>query len=69
MTGCQVVSDTAEPHDGAQMTGGSESLREAVNTKTEALNARNKTRIGFWNVQTMYETGRIAQIKSRDAKV
>ena len=64
MTGCQVVSDTAEPHDGAQMTGGSESLREAVNTKTEALNARNKTRIGFWNVHTMYETGRLAQITS-----
>ena len=54
----------AEPHDRAHMTGGSESLWEAANTKTEVLNAKHKTRIGFWNVQTMYETGRLAQITS-----
>ena len=41
MTGPQVVSDMAEPHDGVRMTDGSESLREAVNTKTEVLNAKN----------------------------
>ena len=59
-TGPQVVSDMAGPHD--RVNGGTGSFREAANTKTEVMNAKNKTRIEFWNVQTMYETGRLAQI-------
>ena len=30
--------------------------------KMEVLSAKTKTRIGFWNVRTMYETGKLAQV-------
>ena len=39
-----------------------ESRKEATDRKTEVLRAKTKTRIGFWNVHTMYETGKLAQI-------
>ncbi|XP_048759375.2 craniofacial development protein 2-like [Ostrea edulis] len=48
---------------GTSMTDGSESHEEATNTTKEALNtAKTKTRIGFWNVRTMYAAGKVAQI-------
>ena len=28
----------------------------------EVVSAKTKTRIGFWNVRTMYETGKLAQV-------
>ena len=46
------------------MTGNSESLREAADTKMEVLTTKYKTRVGFWNVRTMYEIGRLAQVTS-----
>ena len=45
------------------MTAGSESRKEA-NSMSEVLSAKSKTRIGFWNVRTMYETGKLAQVTS-----
>ena len=45
------------------MIAGSESREEATSMK-EVLSAKCKTRIGFWNVRTMYETGKLAQITS-----
>ena len=45
------------------MTAGSESRKEA-NSMNEVLSAKCKTRIGFWNVRTMYEIGKLAQITS-----
>ena len=45
------------------MTAGSESREEATSMK-EVLCAKCKTRIGFWNVRTMYETGKLAQVTS-----
>ena len=30
--------------------------------KMEVLGAKTKIRIGFWNVRTMYETGKLAQV-------
>ena len=30
--------------------------------KLEAMSAKTRTRIGFWNVRTMYETGKLAQV-------
>ena len=45
------------------MTAGGESLREASSSK-EVLSAKCKTRLGFWNVRTMYETGKLAQVTS-----
>lgn len=40
--------------------GGSQ--KEATHRKIEVLSAKTKTRIGFWNVRTMYETGKLAQV-------
>ena len=30
--------------------------------KMEVLSAKRKTKLGFWNVRTMYETGKLAQV-------
>ena len=35
---------------------------EATDSKMEVLSAKTKTRFGFWNVRTMYETGKLAQV-------
>ena len=44
------------------MNGSGESREEATGRKMEVLNTKTKTRIGFWNVRTMYETGKLAQV-------
>ena len=36
------------------MTSGSESQQEAVAARLGALNTKTKTRLGFWNVRTMF---------------
>ncbi|XP_071161985.1 craniofacial development protein 2-like [Mytilus edulis] len=47
------------------MTVGSKSRKETINKNLEALNtAKTKTRIGFWNVRTMYSAGKLAEITS-----
>jgi len=46
------------------MNDSGESHREATDRTTEVLNAKVKTRIGFWNVRTMYDTGKLAQVTS-----
>ena len=45
------------------MIAGSESRNEA-NSMNEVLSAKCKTRIAFWNVRTMYETSKLAQVTS-----
>ncbi|XP_020621740.1 craniofacial development protein 2-like [Orbicella faveolata] len=44
------------------MTSGSESQQEAVAARLGASSTKTKTRLGFWNVTTMFSTGRLAQI-------
>ncbi|XP_073671663.1 uncharacterized protein [Paramisgurnus dabryanus] len=45
------------------MNNSGESLvEEATARKMEVLNTKTKTRIGFWNVRTMYQTGKMAQV-------
>ena len=44
------------------MHGSGESRKEATDRKMDVLNAKTKTRIGFRNVRTMYETGKLVQI-------
>lgn len=39
-----------------------ESCKEATDRKMEVLNAKTKTRIGFWNMQTMYQMSKLVQI-------
>ena len=40
----------------------SESWKDASDTKTEVLNAKTKTRLGFRIVRAMYETGKLTQV-------
>ena len=44
------------------MTTSGESQKETTGMKLEVMSAKTKTRIGFWNVRTMYETGKLAQV-------
>ena len=46
----------------ARMNAIGESRKEASGRKVEVLNAKLKTKIGFWNVRTMYDTGKLAQV-------
>ena len=55
---------TTTRHDGrpcvstdTRMNGSGQSRKEATDRMEEVLHAKHKTRIGFWNVRTMYETG------------
>ena len=45
-----------------QMTDSGQSRKEAAVMTTGAVSAKTTTLIGFWNVQTMYEQGRLAQV-------
>ena len=49
---------------GACMNGGGESRKEATGRTMEILNAKRQTRLGFWDVRTMFETGKLAQVTS-----
>ena len=49
---------------GACMSGSGESRKEATGRTMEILNAKTQTRLGFWNVRTMFETGKLAQVTS-----
>ena len=44
------------------MNDSGESREEATDGKMGVLSAKTKTKIGFWNVRTMYETGKLAQV-------
>ena len=44
------------------MNVSSESRKEATDKKVTALNTKCKTRIGFWNVRTLYQTSKLAQV-------
>ena len=46
------------------MTDASESLTEAGTPKVDALQPKKKTRVATWNVQTLYQTGKLAQVVS-----
>ena len=42
------------------VSGGSR--KEATGRIMEVLNAKCKTKTGLWNVKTMYDTGKLAQV-------
>ena len=44
------------------ITSDSESLQEAVTARPSAVDAKPKIKIGFWNIRTMYDTGKTAQV-------
>ena len=45
------------------MTDSGESLREAEVPTAEALRPKTITRVGFWNVRTLYQTDELAQLR------
>ena len=44
------------------MTTSGESQKETIGMKLEMMSAKTKIRIGFWNVRTTCETGKLAQV-------
>ena len=46
------------------MNDSGESQKETAERRMEVLSTKCKTRIGFWNVRMMYETGKLAQATS-----
>ena len=44
------------------MTASSEGRKGTTDVKLEVMSAKTKTKIGFWNVRTMYETGKLVQV-------
>ena len=56
---------TPESQTETCMTGSGQSRQDATGTMMESLNtAKIRLDIGFWNVRTMYDTGRLAQVIS-----
>ena len=44
------------------MTTSGESQKETTGMKLEVMNTKTKTRIGFWNVRTMHDSGTLARV-------
>jgi len=64
-TGATDESPNAAPSPGApqdSMNPGGES-REEASRKTPVLSTRTTTKIGTWNVQTMFETGKLHAVE------
>ena len=51
-----------ESSQDTRVTGSGENRMEATDRRMEVLSTKTRTRIGFWNVKTMYETGKLAQV-------
>ena len=49
-------------NNGIGMTDSGQSRKEATVMTTGAVSAKTTTLFGFWNVRTMYEQGRMAQV-------
>ena len=45
-----------------RMNGSGESRKEATDTIMKVLGTKTKTRIGFLNVQALYQTGKITEV-------
>ncbi|KAL9971331.1 hypothetical protein ACROYT_G023842 [Oculina patagonica] len=45
-----------------RMNGSGEIRKEAADRIMKVLGTKTKTRIGFWNVRTLYQTGKLAQV-------
>ena len=50
------------------ITGSCENREEATGMKRDVLSTKRETRIGFSNVRTMLETGRLAQVTAEMRK-
>ena len=50
------------------MNGSSENRKEATDRNMEVPNAKTQTRIGFWNIRTMYQTGKLAHVTAESRR-
>ena len=53
--------EAGQPQDGS-LTVISESRKEADGPTADSLQPKKKTRIGTWNVRTLYQTGKLSQV-------
>ena len=53
--------DAGQPHDGS-LTVASKSRKEADSPTADTLKPNKKSRIGTWNVRTLYQTGKLSQV-------
>ena len=58
-TGCDGLPESSQD---TRMNVSGESHKETNDRKMEVSSTKTKTRIGFWNVGTMYEKGKLAQV-------
>ena len=59
------IVDPSHPNSlGGSMTTSDESRKEVRSAKEGLLGSKNKIRIGAWNVRTMFETTKTAQVLS-----
>ena len=59
-----VCYDLPESPQMARMNGSGEKHKEATVRKMEVPGTKTKTRIGFWNVRTIFEKGKLVQVTS-----
>lgn len=59
ITGCDGLP---EPSQDTHMNVSGETHKETNDRKMEVPSTINKSRIGFWNMRAMYETGKLAQV-------
>ncbi|KAH3739255.1 hypothetical protein DPMN_045905 [Dreissena polymorpha] len=52
---------TATQNENLRYRPGGERIKQR-NLRTNLLSSKNVSRIGFWNVRTLYESGRAAQL-------
>ena len=50
------------------MTGVNQSQKEVFTSKRQIFNAKSIAKIGTWNVRTLYQCGRMAQVLREGAK-
>ena len=62
-TGCDGLPESTQD---THMNDSGESQKEITDRKTEVLSAKTKTRIGLWNMRTMYDS--VGQLECENEK-
>ena len=62
-TGCDGLPESTQD---THMNDSGESQKEITDRKTEVLSAKTKTRIGLWNMRTMYDS--VGQLECENGK-
>ena len=62
-TGCDGLPESTQD---THMNDSGEGQKEITDRKTEVLSAKTKTRIGLWNMRTMYDS--VGQLECENGK-